>query len=214
MAWRPPPSPRLASARASCWVGEQHDRYTACGGKKQTTADTTDGDGTWHAALRDKELRSSLAQSPPPASEIQPRPFAGTGHAGICCWDERTADRVITSTTHKQPLHPRPACVIPRGMPCASRLDRSCVTCSLVVVFARTMKCLRHPPQNVHPPLAEARQNVAQTCQRLPIPRLRLAPPVLDTLPLLPYLICLALLLFPSRRICVTRVLLATTPET
>lgn len=100
---------------ASCWVGEQHDRYSMLweGNRLHNRHYSAP---TWHAALRDKELRSSLAQSPPPTSEIQPRPFAGTGHAGICCWDERTADRVITSTTHKQPLHPRPACVIPIGM--------------------------------------------------------------------------------------------------
>jgi hypothetical protein len=69
--------------------------------------------GYRYAALATKSC-GALAQSPPPTrSKIQPgRRSHRDWHwmPNLLCWDERTGDHVITSTTHK-PLHPPATCM-------------------------------------------------------------------------------------------------------
>ena len=159
MAWRPPPRarplPLLASASIVPGRGASDIDSSACGGKDtKTTAFNTEATAS-RRGMRLFATKScgahSRAQSPPPTRSNRGR-SQSLDMPERRCWDERTGDRVITSTTHKPPLHPRHACPIPdRNVlgPVALILHR-CVTFYVVVLACVYDHILLTHIQSVH----------------------------------------------------------------
>jgi hypothetical protein len=97
------PTPLAQSWSRASWRGDGlcRNNIHSNDDQKQPYSAGSHGRQAWYAALRDKELRSSLDLAAARSNRAR-----STGCRNCCCYAQ--ADHVITSTTHK-PLHPRPA---------------------------------------------------------------------------------------------------------